>query len=120
MRTRRETLLDLLGLGVVGQDQGVQVALGSDLELDLFLLLGAAGNGDGGALDASGWRVCVSLSIACNAQGHHVCCEFEVSIGASAGLLRWKCALSSRSRPRVPRFFHLLHDAWNCIRVSYT
>lgn len=55
MRTRRQTLFDLLGLGVVGQDQGVQVALGSDLELDLLLLLGAAGDSNGGALDAGGW-----------------------------------------------------------------
>lgn len=54
LRTRRQALLDLLGLRVVGEDQGVQVTLGSDLELDLFLLLGAASDGDGRALDASG------------------------------------------------------------------
>ena len=61
-RTRRQALLQLLGLVRVLEDKGVQVALAADLELDL-LRVGVLLD-PGGYIEVSRWsRVCLSQAL---------------------------------------------------------
>jgi hypothetical protein len=54
IQIRRQTLLDLICLRGIVQDQRVQVLGAADLELDLLLLVCL--NGEGGAFESGGWR----------------------------------------------------------------
>lgn len=69
-RTRRQALLQLLGLLGVLHDQGVQVALAADLELDLLRL--------GVLLDPGGYIVGkIESQISSPCLGYRSFCQFE-------------------------------------------